>query len=47
MAFDQINLGTGCVRLLVRDDVARIKIKVGKEWFDGKPFEKHPDVQNM
>ncbi|HEV59058.1 MAG TPA: hypothetical protein ENN87_16430 [Phycisphaerales bacterium] len=47
VAFDQINLGPGRVRMLIQDDVARIKIKVGKEWFDLQPFEKHSDVQNM
>ena len=47
VAFDHINLGPGRIRMLIHDDVARIKIKVGKEWFDLQPFEKHSDVQNM
>jgi len=47
VAFDHINLGPGRVRMLVQDDITRIKIKVGKEWFDLQPFEKHSDVQNM
>jgi len=49
-AFDQVNLGPGRVRMVLDEDIARIKIKVGKEWFEGpggKPFEQHPDVQAM
>jgi hypothetical protein len=44
MEFDHLNLGSGRVRMLIRDDIVTLKIKVGE---DAKRFENQPDVRNM
>ena len=46
MAFDHMMLGESRIRMLIQDNVVKLKIKCGKPWF-GTPFEKHPDVINM
>ena len=46
MAFDHMALGESRVRLLIQDDVVKLKIKAGKPWFN-VPFEEHPDVIHM
>jgi hypothetical protein len=45
--FDHMTLGPGRVRMLIENDIAKIKIKVGKGWFNQQDFEHHPDVINM
>ncbi len=51
MAFDHPTLGESRIRVVVEEDIVKVKIKAGKPWFKGgwdkKPFETHPDVQNM
>ncbi len=44
MAFDHLNLGAGRIRMLIRDDIVTVKIKVGES---SKGFEDQPDVKNM
>jgi hypothetical protein len=45
--FDHMTLGPAKVRMLIENDVAKIKIKIGKDWFNKQNFEHHPDVINM
>jgi hypothetical protein len=45
--FDHMTLGPGKVRMLIENDIAKIKIKIGKYWFNKQNFEHHPDVINM
>lgn len=52
MAFDHMTLGESYIRMLIQDDIVRVKIKAGKAWFHkfwllDRPFEEHPDVQHM
>jgi hypothetical protein len=51
MSFDHPTLGESRIRLVVEENIVKVKIKAGKSWFqDGfekMPFETHPDVQNM
>ncbi len=51
MEFDHMILGQSHVRMLIEDDIVKIKIKCGKVWFQkywiDEPFEEHPDVRHM
>jgi len=55
MAFDHMTLGESYIRMLIEDDIVKIKIKAGKVWFkqqkgllkEDYPFEEHPDVIHM
>ncbi len=52
MAFDHMTLGESHIRMLIEDDIVKVKIKAGKVWFKDywlidKPFEEHPDVRHM
>lgn len=51
MEFDHPTLGQSRIRMIVEDDVVKVKIKAGKPWFkDGlidMPFEEHADVEHM
>lgn len=38
--------GESRARMLIEGDTVKLKVKAGKPWFQ-KPFEEHPDVQNM
>lgn len=41
------NLGKGRARMIINQDIVKLKIKVGTSWFNRQRFHKHPDVQNM
>jgi len=45
--FDHMTLGPGRIRMLIEDDIVKVKAKVGKDWFNRQLFERHPDVVNM
>lgn len=47
MKFDQMTMGDSRARLLIENDVAKLKIKSGPGWFKSQPFEKHQDVIDM
>ena len=52
MAFDHMTLGESYIRMLIEDDIVKVKIKAGKVWFKDywikdKLFEEHPDVKHM
>ncbi len=47
MEFDHISMGQSRVKMLIRDDVVKVKVKCGKGWFKREAFEDHPDVINM
>ncbi len=47
MSFDHMMLGPGRIRMVVIEDVVKVKIKVGKDWFGRQRFEEHPDVIAM
>ena len=47
MSFDHTTLGPGRVRMVLTEDIVKVKIKVGKDWFGRQRFEEHPDVINM
>lgn len=47
MSFDHMTLGPGRVRVVLREDIVKVKIKIGKGWFSLQRFEKHPDVISM
>ncbi|MBN1817262.1 MAG: hypothetical protein JW828_07855 [Sedimentisphaerales bacterium] len=47
MTFDQINLGIGHIRMLLKDDIVKIKVKAGQGSFKDRSFEDHPDVMEM
>ncbi len=42
--FDHMNLGPGHIRMLIEDDIVKLKIKAGK---DSAGFQTQPDVINM
>jgi hypothetical protein len=44
MEFDHITLGKSRVRMLIEDDIVKIKIKIGSNL---KNFDEHPDVLGM
>ena len=45
--FDHMNFGPGRIRMLIEDDIVKVKAKVGKDWFNMQLFGTHPDVVNM
>jgi hypothetical protein len=48
LEFDQMTMGKGRVRMLIKDDIVKLKIKAGYVWFlTGKKFEDYEDVKNM
>lgn len=51
MMFDHPTLGQSHIRMIIEDDIVKIKIKSGKAWFKkgilDDPFEEHPDVNYM
>jgi hypothetical protein len=55
MEFDHPTLNESRIRMVIEEDVVKIKIKAGKPWFQDpaellfneKPFENHPDVKHM
>jgi len=55
MEFDHPTLSESRIRMVIEEDIVKIKIKAGKPWFQDpaellfneKPFETHPDVQHM
>ena len=50
LEFDHPLLGESRIRMLILDNVVKIKIKASPAWFkglDGKPFEEQPDVIYM
>ena len=47
MAFDHPTLGESRIRMLIEDDIVKIKIKCSKHWFSKEPFEKQDDVLYM
>jgi hypothetical protein len=52
MAFDHTTLGKSRIRMLIEEDIVKVKIKCSDRWFmgcyaEGTPFEKHPDVIDM
>lgn len=44
--FEHPVLGLSYIRMIIEGDIVNLKVKAGKSWFH-KPFEEHPDVQNM
>ena len=47
MSFDHMTLGPGRIRMVVIEDIVKVKIKVGKDWFGRQKFEEHLDVIAM
>ena len=52
MTFDHPTLGEAHIRMLIEEDIVKVKIKAGKAWFKkgwilDDPFEEHPDVNYM
>jgi hypothetical protein len=47
LEFNHMTLGTSRARMLLEDDIVKLKIKAGNGWFTLQPFEKHDDVKNM
>jgi len=47
MPFDHPTLGESYIRMLIEDDIVKIKIKCSKHWFTHQPFEDQPDVNYM
>ena len=47
LSFDHMTIGKSRVRMLIEDDIVKLKIKCGKDWFLIKKFEEHLDVINM
>ena len=47
LGFDHISLGEGRIRMLIKDNIVKVKVKIGKDWLNNPKFEKHPDVINM
>lgn len=47
MSFDHMTLGPGRIRMVLDEDIVKVKIKVGKDWFGLQSFDKHEDVINM
>jgi hypothetical protein len=45
--FDHPTLGRSHIRMLIEDDIVKLKIKAGKDWFFGSEFKAQPDVINM
>jgi hypothetical protein len=49
LEFDVMNIGKGTVRMLIKDDIVKLKIKAGYVWYlqPGKGFKDYEDVKNM
>jgi len=47
LSFDHMTIGKSRVRMLIEDDIVKLKIKCGKDWFLFEKFEEHLDVINM
>ncbi|MEJ5259666.1 MAG: hypothetical protein WHS88_05700 [Anaerohalosphaeraceae bacterium] len=47
LEFDHPTLGQSRIRMLILNDIVKIKIKASPAWFRHNPFEKHPDVMYM
>ncbi|MBN1126897.1 MAG: hypothetical protein JXA82_17985 [Sedimentisphaerales bacterium] len=47
MTFDQINLGVSHIRMMIRDNIVKIKVKAGQGSLKNRAFEDHPDVMEM
>lgn len=47
LGFDHPILDESYIRMVIEDDIVKVKIKCGKPWFAEKPFEKHDDVLFM
>ena len=48
LQFDHMMLGESYIRMLIENDIVKIKIKCGKAWFkNDNTFDKHPDVLYM
>lgn len=47
MEFDHPTLGKSHIRMLIEEDIVKIKIKASKYWFTDQPFEDHSDVNYM
>lgn len=45
--FDHPTLGRSHIRMLIEEDIVKLKIKSGKDWFIGTEFKTHSDVINM
>lgn len=45
--FDHPTLGQSHVRMLIEDDIVKLKIKAGNDWFVTSEFKTHSDVINM
>lgn len=45
--FDHPTLGRSHIRMLIEEDIVKLKIKAGKDWFVGTEFKTHSDVINM
>jgi len=47
LEFEHPTLGPSRIRMLILNDIVKIKIKASPAWFRKIPFEKHPDVMYM
>jgi len=47
LTFDHPILDDSCIRMVIQDDIVKVKIKCGKRWFTDQPFEEHNDVLFM
>lgn len=47
LEFEHPILGQSRIRMLILNDLVKIKIKASPAWFRKDPFEKHPDVMYM
>lgn len=47
LAFDHPILDESYIRMVIEDDIVKVKIKCGERWFTGQPFEEHDDVLFM
>lgn len=45
--FDHPTLGRSYIRMLIEEDIVKLKIKAGNDWFIGTDFKTHSDVINM
>lgn len=47
LEFEHPTLGQSRIRMLILNNIVKIKIKASPAWFRSVPFEKHPDVMVM
>jgi hypothetical protein len=47
LAFDHPILDESYIRMVIQDDIVKVKIKCGKGWFTDQPFEEQDDVLFM